>query len=400
MVEKCNNTVNIPKEWIITTIEELINQNYIEKPLDGNHGNIHPKSKDYVPSGIPFIMANNVSNGTVDLINCNFITEKQADSLMKGFAKENDVLLTHKGTIGNTAIVPKLTVDYIMLTPQVTYYRVKDKERIYNKYIKAYFDSYSFQTRLKELSGGGTRAYIGIVKQQKLPFVLPEIEEQKAIATVLSDTDDLILSLEKLINKKKMIKEGAMEELLTGKKRLDGFNESWNYKPLGEVVNIKKGQIITEESAIKGNIPVVAGGKKPAYYHNKANRFGNTITISASGANAGYVSYYNEPIYASDCSTIEEGSTYSIQFIYQQLKLRQNEIYKMQTGGAQPHIHPSDLEPIIFSIPNTYDEQEAIATLLSDMDDEIEKLEKKLDKYKNIKNGMMEELLTGKRRLV
>ncbi len=72
----------------------------------------------------------------------------------------------------------------------------------------------------------------------------------------------------------------------------------------------------------------------------------------------------------------------------------------MQTGGAQPHIHPSDLEPIIFTIPNTCEEQEAIATILSDMDNEIEKLEKKLDKYKNIKSGMMEELLTGKRRLV
>lgn len=270
------------------------------------------------------------------------------------------------------------------------------------KWLNYLLNSRKYRKIIKDMATGTSNSMKNITKAQilslKIPF--PNLAEQKAIATALSDMDDLILSLEKLISKKKSIKQGAMEELLTGKKRLDGFNDNWSNKPLGDIVNIRKGQMITEELAVKGTIPVIAGGKKPAYYHNKANRFGNTITISASGANAGYISYYDVPIYASDCSTIEEGNGYSIQFIYQQLKLRQSEIYKMQTGGAQPHIHPSDLEPIIFTMPNNCGEQEAIATILSDMDNEIEKLQKKLDKYKNIKSGMMEKLLTGERRLV
>jgi type I restriction enzyme S subunit len=190
-----------------------------------------------------------------------------------------------------------------------------------------------------------------------------------------------------------------MQQLLTGKKRLPGFSGEWKIKKLGDVVEIKKGQLITDNTRVEGNIPVIAGGKIPAYYHNKANRNGKTITISGSGASAGFVSFHNGPIFASDCSTIEDSKRYSIGFIYFILQLFQNKIYKMQTGGAQPHIHPNDLKPIVISIPN-YPEQTSIANILSDMDSEIEKLEQKRDKYISLKQGMMQQLLTGKIRLV
>jgi len=170
-------------------------------------------------------------------------------------------------------------------------------------------------------------------------------------------------------------------------------------KKLGEICEIRKGQLITNDTKVNGLIPVIAGGKKPAYFHNKANRTGKTITISGSGANAGYVSFYNYPIFASDCSTISEGNNYSIEYIFFLFKKMQDEIYKMQTGGAQPHIHPNDINPIEVPFP-TLQEQTRIATILSDMDSEIEMLENKLAKYKKLKQGMMQELLTGKTRLI
>jgi type I restriction enzyme S subunit len=234
------------------------------------------------------------------------------------------------------------------------------------------------------------------------PFLIPlppTKAEQRVIATALSDADALITSLEKLISKKRNIKQGAMQELLSYKKRLPGFSGKWEMKKLGEIVEIKKGQLITEKTCIPGNIPVIAGGKTPAYFHNRSNRLKKTITISASGASAGYVSFHSYPMFASDCSTIEEGLNYSVEFIFFKLQLVQEKIYKMQTGGAQPHIHPSDLCPIEFSIPKK-EEQTAIAKTLSDMDAEIEQLEQKLDKFKMIKQGMMQELLTGKTRLI
>ena len=149
--------------------------------------------------------------------------------------------------------------------------------------------------------------------------LVPSCSEQKSIAEALSDTDSLIQSIEKLIDKKKKIKQGTMQQLLTGKKRLPGFSGEWVVRRLGDIVSINKGQLITEKNAQDGTIPVIAGGKKPSYYHSFSNRQGKTITISASGANAGYVGFYTEPIFASDCSTIGENDRYSIEFIYYQL---------------------------------------------------------------------------------
>jgi len=202
----------------------------------------------------------------------------------------------------------------------------------------------------------------------------------------------LISSLEKLIAKKRNIKQGAMQKLLQPK-------EGWEVKKLGEVCEIRKGQLITDSTRVDGYIPVIAGGKKPAYFHNKPNRIGKTITISGSGASAGYIAFHDYPIFASDCSTIEESENYSIEFLYYLMQLLQEKIYKMQTGGAQPHIHPSDLNPIVIPFPKKA-EQTRIATILSDMDTEISALETKLEKYKKVRLGMMQNLLTGKIRLI
>ena len=175
------------------SISQLVKRGIVGKPLDGNHGEIHPKSEDFVDSGVPFIMASDINNGVVDYINCNFITKKQADSLRKGFAKSGDVLLTHKATIGRTAIVKYDAQPYVMLTPQVTYYRVLDAQKLNRQYLRYFFESAFFQDTLKLWAGSGsTRAYLGITEQGKLPFVLPPIEKQKKIAAILSAYDDLI----------------------------------------------------------------------------------------------------------------------------------------------------------------------------------------------------------------
>ena len=135
-------------------------------------------------------MANNLIGGSVDLKNCAFITEKQAATLRKGFAKPGDVLITHKATIGRTAIVPN-TYETIILTPQVTYYRVK--KGIDNRFLKYYFESPDFQATLNNWAGAGsTRAYLGITAQHKLPVVLPPLDEQKKIANLLGGIDEKI----------------------------------------------------------------------------------------------------------------------------------------------------------------------------------------------------------------
>lgn len=233
----------------------------------------------------------------------------------------------------------------------------------------------------------------------KCPILRPPLSEQRRIAEVLSDTDAYISSLKKLIAKKEAVKQGVMQELLTGKKRLPGFSGEWVEKRLGEF-NIRKGEVITKATATIGNIPVVAGGKTITYYTNKYNRESNTITISASGANAGFVNFWKCRIFASDCSTIEKQSEYNIEHVYYSLLNKQDDLYKCQTGGAQPHVQPSDISSLIILVPPTLAEQTAIANILSDMDQEIEALKKKFKKVESIKQGIMQKLLTGEIRLL
>ena len=126
---------------------------------------------------------------------------------------------------------------------------------------------------------------------------------------------------------------------------IEMFGNSIHTKKLIEVCNIEKGTTITKEQTSNGDIPVVAGGLEPSYYHNVANRPAGMITVSASGANAGYVNYWEVPIFASDCNTIYpiESEKVNPIFMYWQLKVIQKQIYKLQKGGAQPHVYGKDL---------------------------------------------------------
>ncbi len=108
-----------------------------------------PTAFDYVKSGIPFVMSNNIQDGVIHYSECHYISEDLARNLQKGFSKEGDVLLTHKGTVGEVAIVGKTPFPFIMLTPQVTYYRVKNIKLLSNLFLASFFVSYNFQKRLK-----------------------------------------------------------------------------------------------------------------------------------------------------------------------------------------------------------------------------------------------------------
>lgn len=222
-------------DWKEYTVQELIDLDMLEEPLDGNHGSIHPKTSDYVPAGVPFIMANNLIGGSVDLKNCAFITEKQAATLRKGFVKPGDVLITHKATIGRTAIVPN-TYETIILTPQVTYYRIK--KGIDNRFLKYYFDSPDFQATLNNWAGAGsTRAYLGITAQHKLPVVLPPLDEQKKIANLLGVIDEKIENNDEI---NKNLQEQA--QAIYTDMFITNADPSWSAGVLSAIAEITMGQ--------------------------------------------------------------------------------------------------------------------------------------------------------------
>ncbi len=243
----------------------------------------------------------------------------------------------------------------------------------------------------------------GLNLMQLKEFLLslpPTKEEQSRIATALYDIDTLIRNLDRTIEKKKNIRQGAMEQLLSGKKRLPGFKGEWEQVEIGNVCKrMKRGEVLSAAEMNTGVFPVIAAGTEPAGHCDKYNRNPMTISVSGSGANAGFVAFHKNRIFATDCFTIGASDEYDVEFIYYVLKMRQKEIFKLQTGGAQPHVYPRDLSSLSVYYTADIQEQRAIADTLTAMDDEIAVLQMERDKYANIRSGMMDNLLTGAKRI-
>ena len=160
-------------------ISELIESGTIEPPQDGNHGEKHPKAKDYVDTGIPFVMASDLRNGRIDFDRCKRLEQSVTDELRIGFAKSGDILLSHKGTVGEVAKVGEITTDYVMLTPQVTYYRVKQDALLHPDWLFYIFRSPFFQMQLRKHERQSTRAFVGITAQRELQVPICEISNQE-----------------------------------------------------------------------------------------------------------------------------------------------------------------------------------------------------------------------------
>lgn len=171
----------VPEHWIVMTVRNMLRAGDLETQ-DGNLGELHPVAADYVDEGVPFLMANNVRHGRVSLNPCNFLTRQHADRLRIGIARKGDLLLTHKGTVGEVAMVSdSVGDDYWMLTPQVTYYRWSN-EKYVTKFFYFLFQSLPILEQLWAIGGKqSTRVYVGLVAQKELLLAVPPVAEQLAI---------------------------------------------------------------------------------------------------------------------------------------------------------------------------------------------------------------------------
>lgn len=177
--------------FIEATIGELEAQGCFLGIQDGNHGEKHPKSSDYLPEGVPFIMASDISSGRVDIASASKLSQSVTDKLRIGFCFGGDVLLSHKGSVGYVAIAPEHD-PYLMLTPQVTYYRV-NPEMISARFLSYAFREPMFQKRLLSTAGQqGTRGYVGIKAQRQLKVRYCPRLIQDRIVDAISPYDDLI----------------------------------------------------------------------------------------------------------------------------------------------------------------------------------------------------------------
>lgn len=183
-------------------------------------------------------------------------------------------------------------------------------------------------------SSGRQRVQIDVLKELIIP--LPPIDVQKKIAGVLGALDDKIELNNKINNNLEQQAQALFKQyfpdIISGN------------KTIGDYLSPKRGKNLLSKYAVIGGVPVIAGGLSPATYHNQANTAAPVITISASGANAGYVNLWHIPVWSSDSSFIDTSITPYVYFWYIVLKIRQQEIFEAQTGSAQPHIYPQHIE--------------------------------------------------------
>jgi len=366
----------IPEDWDVTPISILTSE-----IGDGIHTTpIYSNNGDYY-----FINGNNLVNGKIVTTQ----NTKRADfSEFKKYKKnlsDRTIFLSINGTIGNIALYYG---EPIILGKSVAYLNVKNeisKRYIYfslqMENVKQFFDDGLTGTTIKNLGLGTIR---------KTPIALPkDKQEQNAIAAALSDADALITSLEKLIAKKRNIKQGAMQELLKPK-------EGWVVKKLGEVLKIRHGKSQKGLEQENGDFPIVATGgiigrSSKAIYNKPSVLIGRKGTIDTP-------QFFDKPFWAIDTIFYSEiADSCDAKFIYYRFNLIKWQSHNEASGV--PSLNARPIENIGINIPSTKAEQARIAAILTDMDAEIEALEKRLVKCRRIKQGMMQELLTGRIRL-
>ena len=233
-------------------------------------------------------------------------------------------------------------------------------ENFDNEYV--YYLIKNFLPGLKSYNLGTAsgREYVSKSNFEKIELVAElDKETQKKIGAFLSRYDSLIENYQKQI---KLLEEAAQrlyKEWFVdlrfpdheNTKIVDGVPEGWELSKLGSLAEFKRGKTITKKDIVDGSIPVVAGGLEPAYYCNKSNTAERVITVSGSGANAGFTRMYFEKVWASDCSYMDLETTPFLHFVYCYLKDNKTTIDNMQKGAAQPHVYAKDINAMELCIP-------------------------------------------------
>ena len=334
------------------------------------------------------------------------------------YPQRGDVLISAAGTLGRSVVFDGK--DSYFQDSNIVWLDL-DKEQLCNEYLYHYYKVIQWAS-----SEGSTiaRLYNGIICNTHI--AVPDVEEQKKIANVLSDVDELIFLTEKQLSKKKAIKQGAIQELLTGKKRLPGFSGDWQNFNLMKHSKIKarigwqglkKSEYLDSGYALLVTGTDFADGKvqwdschyvtRDRYDQDRNIQIQNNdilITKDGSLGKAALVQGLTKP------ATLNSGifvirplqNAYDPVFVYHILSslVFKDFLDKLSAGSTIIHLYQKDVGKFEFLLPPTIEEQKDIAAVLSEMDADIAALEEKLAKYRQVKQGMMQQLLTGKIRLV
>lgn len=405
----------VKKHWIPGHLNDVIDSLIAGVSVNSGEGDT---------SGSFFILKTSaISKGKLNLSEKKPVLPREVARLKCSLRKET-ILISRMNTpelVGECAYVP-CDDPRIYLPDRIWQTNFKKDVDVSAKWLNYLLSSKKYRSLIQNCATGTSNSMKNISKEQLLglEILYPSFREQTSIAEALSDVDNLISSLQKLIEKKKAIKQGAMQELLTGKKRLSGFSGEWKKERLGDISDIKDGThgtfqrvdrgypLLSAKNVYNNHLDIAENESlisSEDYYSIIANGFPRKgdILLSCVGTIGRCCIYSGMPKVAFQRSVAfirvkECVASYILQ--YMQSENANKQLLNSANASAQAGVYLGAISDIEVYMPCCVKEQQAIAQVLSDMDSEIEQQEKKLAKYQQIKQGMMQELLTGRIRLV
>ncbi len=304
---------------------------------------------DYSEMGIPVIMPKDLLYGRIVEDSIARVEESHVERLRRYKTKAGDIIYSRRGNVGCCAFVYEKEAGWLCGTGCLCVTIDVNKA-------DARFVFYELQLAevigwIKNHAVGSTMLNLNTSILENIPIKIPDLNIQHHIVDVLSAYDDLIENNKKQIKlleemAQRLYKEWFVDLHFPGYEDVeivDGVPEGWSNTQLDMVGKFIRGKTITKADTVGGNVAVVAGGKEPAYYNNISNTEAPVITISASGANAGFVRMYHERVWASDCSYVDKNNTNHIYYLYCFLKNSKTRINNLQKGAAQPHVYAKDI---------------------------------------------------------
>jgi type I restriction enzyme S subunit len=399
----------IPEEWSIRPLGLICDVR------DGTH-----ESPRFFKDGVPFVTSKNIVDGRLDLENVSFISQSDAVEFDKrSKVDRNDILLSMIGTIGSAVLVdcePDFCIKNVAL--------IKPR-KVAPTYLIRLINAPVFQKYLADNLDGGIQKFISLGKLRQLSIPLPDEAEQRAIATALSDVDGLLGGLDRLIAKKRDLKQAAMQQLLTGQTRLPGFHGEWEVKRLEQVAEISTGINKPLSEMGRGALYVTVQDlyDKTSIRTERLSRIKVSLSeIETRGLMVGDIVFgkssvkrdgigYPSQFLGCDEPVVFSGFTYRARarqgitdaaFLFYALREEKTRRWLIDNSQASAltNINQTIADAIPIQVPPSIPEQTAIATVLSEMDGELAVLEQGREKTRALKQAMMQELLTGRTRLI
>lgn len=380
----------IPEGWHLCAANDLCHSISV--------GIVIKPSQYYVSeyNGIKAFRSANVREGIINNSNWVYLSQEGHDANKKSQLKENDVLIVRTGYPGTACVVTKEfegsnAIDIVIARP--------DQEKILPQYLCAFTNSEFGKAQVLNLQGGMAQKHLNVGAYKSLLIKLPTVKEQKRIAKILSTWDKAIETVEKLIENSRAQKKALMQQLLTGKKRFAGFEGEWDKVELGKLLNYTqptKYLVKSTEYSNEYKTPVLTAGKTFVLGYTNED-FGiyeddSTVIIFDDFTTASKFVDFRFKVKSSAIKILTAKPGVDIKYVFEALQM-----LNFKAGGHQRH-WISIYSNLVIKLPNL-EEQQKIASVLTNADKEIELLKQQLSDLKQEKKALMQQLLTGKRRV-